>query len=257
MEDVLLRIGRDAANFIREMRDERGIDEVIGKHGDDVTRVVDKRSEENVFQLLNETGYKFLFVSEESGVVKQSSDYDFVALIDPLDGSTNFVSGIPWSSVSIALYRRGERDFNKSFAGIVANVFTGDVYTYYNNKSYVNGVEVRQPKEISNVVLAYFTKKDLDKALNILNKVERVKIRSLGSASLDMILVCLRKAYLYFDVRNKLRNIDIAASTGFCSSLGVFPVNLKGERVNPGIEDVNLVGDVLVTYDQGLLSRLF
>ncbi|EWG06916.1 MAG: extragenic suppressor protein suhB [Candidatus Aramenus sulfurataquae] len=257
MENLLLEIGRKAVSFIQEIRNQSGLDRVIGRHGDDVTRVVDKKSEEYVFQLLNETGYKFLFVSEESGVVRQGDDYEFVALIDPLDGSTNFVSGIPWSSVSIALYKRGERDFNKSFAGVVANVFTGDVYSYYNGRSYVNGVEVTEPKKGSNVVLGYFTKRDLDKALKMLNNVEKVKIRSLGSASLDMILVCLGKAYLYFDVRNKLRNIDIAASTGFCSTLGVFPVNLKGERINPGIDNVNLVGDVLVTYDQSLLSRLF
>ncbi len=256
MESILRNIGKEAIDFLNELKDKEGIDKIIGKHGDDVTRVVDKKSEDYIFELLRNTGYKFLFVSEESGTIKEN-DYDYIAIIDPLDGSTNFLNGISWSSVSIALYKNQEKDFIRSYAGVVANIFSKDIYTYCNGKSYINGNMIENIKSKSNIVLAYFSKKEIDKASQIFKKLEGFKIRTLGSSSLDMILVCTGKAYFYFDIRDKIRNVDVAASTGFCSSLKIYPFNTQNEIISSSLNSVDVIGEIMLTYDQELKKRLF
>lgn len=256
MESILRDIGKEAIRFLNELKGKEGIDKVIGKHGDDTTRVVDKKSEDYIFELLRNTGYKFLFVSEESGTTKENN-YDYIAVIDPLDGSTNFINDIPWSSVSIALYKKEEKNFIKSCAGVVANIFSKEIYTYYNGKSYINGNVIENIIPKSNIILAYFGKKEIDKAYQILKKLEGFKIRTLGSASLDMILVCTGKAYFYFDIRDKIRNVDVAASTGFCSSLKIYPFNSKNEIISSSLNSVDIIGEIMLTYDEELKKRLF
>lgn len=59
--------------------------------------------------------------AEESGKINNHSEYTFV--IDPIDGTNNFYSGVPYFSVSIALVKRGEPVF-----AVVHNPLTGDLY---------------------------------------------------------------------------------------------------------------------------------
>mgnify|MGYP001772524439 CR=1 FL=1 len=251
------RVAIEAAKFLYEHREDEGISKVIGFHGNDTTRVIDKKSEEYIFSLLKSTGYKFLLVSEESGTIFSDSNYDYIAIIDPLDGSTNYISGIPWSSVSIAIYKRGEEDLLNSITGAVANVFTSQIYSYDEKNAYINGKvieKVTPPDKI--LLLAYFSRSKLIQVKEFLDKLDSYKIRSLGSASLDMILVCTGKATMFFDVRGKLRNVDIAASSNFCERVGIQVYNSKLQKIRSSLTKVSVIEDVIVSLDQNLLHYL-
>ncbi|QIW23413.1 D-fructose 1,6-bisphosphatase [Sulfolobus sp. S-194] len=257
MREVLIKITKEIISFLYEEKDKQGIDKIIGKHGNDVTRVIDKKSEELIFDRLNHSGYKFMFVSEESGVVNKEN-YEYIAIIDPLDGSTNYLNGIPWSSVSIAVYKKGEKDILSSFTGVVGNIFTKKIYSYDENFSYVDDERIttlNPPDKL--LIIAYFSRSRLLSVKNFLDSLNvDYKIRSLGSASLDMILVCTGKASIYFDIRGKLRNVDVAASSNFCKKLEIIPRNSRLEEIRVGIEKVEQIQEIILSSDQNLLSSL-
>jgi len=255
MRENLVKVAKEIMSFLYEEKDKSGIGKIIGKHGNDVTRVIDKESEELIFDRLSHLGYKFMFVSEESGVVS-NGNYDYIAVIDPLDGSTNYIQGIPWSSVSIAVYKKDSSDMLSSVAGVVGSIFTKKVYSYDEANSYIDDEVVSQvlpPEKL--ILLAYFSRSKLLYIKNFLDGITReYKIRSLGSASLDMILVCSGKASMYFDVRGKLRNVDIASSSNFCKRLGIKTVNSRLEELKIGIRKVEEINEAIVSSDQSLLQ---
>lgn len=253
MRALVERIASEAAKALRENFGKEGIDRVLGYHGSDSTRLIDKISEDLIIESFVKEGIKATFVTEESGVIFKGDEY-FI-LIDPLDGSTNFVSGVPWSSVSIAVYRP-RSSFLDSLAGAVVNVFTNDVYSYEGGKSFHNGKEVARPDKFRNVLLVYVNKRVIDTVAQFVKSLDRdYKLRSYGAASLDMILVCTGNAALYADVRGRLRNIDIAASANFCNNVKITPVNLEGKPLNDvSIKEVIEVKEVVTSPYSELLS---
>ena len=255
MREELVRITKEIISFLYEEKDKSDIDKIIGKHDNDVTRVIDKKSEELIFDRLSNLGYKFMFVSEESGIVSKG-DYEYIAVIDPLDGSTNYIYGIPWSAVSIAVYKKDSNDMLSSIAGAVGNIFTKKIYSYDELNSYIDDKIFSQVSPPDRpIILAYFSTSKLPYLKNFFEGIKRdYKVRSLGSASLDIILVCSGKATMYLDVRGELRNVDIAASSNFCKRLRIKTVNSRLEELEIGIRKVETIKEAIVSPDQNLLQ---
>ncbi|MEM0173048.1 MAG: inositol monophosphatase family protein [Sulfolobaceae archaeon] len=255
----LERVARDSVKYLRELSErieEEGLYKVIGKHGSDVSRVIDKLSENYIINSLKELGYSFLFVSEESGVVKYTENYDYIALIDPLDGSNNFLMNIPWSSISIAIYDPTE-DFLNSKVGIVAEVHRDIIYSYERDQIFVNGKiltkRIIKDKDIK-LYLVYYDIDQIELISKILKGRRGIKIRSLGCASLDIINVCLGNAIAYIDIRNRIRNLDVAAAVNFCKRLGINALDLKGNLIKSSINNVENIKEIIVSRDLSLIS---
>ncbi|ACP44507.1 inositol monophosphatase [Sulfolobus islandicus Y.G.57.14] len=260
MIDLLNKIAISATKYLNEIKDEKDLDKVVGFHSGDTTRVIDKKSEEYIFQLLNDTGLKFKFVSEESGVIIPSNGYDYVALIDPLDGSNNFVLGVPWYSISVSIYGKSAKGLLDSLGGFVSHISIDKIYSYDISTAYVNGSPLKIEmigNSPSNVVITYFDERGIDKTLKILSVLKGYKVRSFGSASLDMILTCMGKAGLYFDIRGKLRNVDIAASANFCKRLNSIPSTLNGKEISSGIDDIYKIDEIIMSRDQSLIKNVY
>ncbi|MHA1558440.1 MAG: inositol monophosphatase family protein [Alphaproteobacteria bacterium] len=83
----------------------------------------DKKSET---VLINELSYaypEYNFLSEEKGKINQGYDSDYSWIIDPLDGTNNFLHGIPHFAISVALYRE-----NDILAGVVYDPIKDELY---------------------------------------------------------------------------------------------------------------------------------
>ncbi len=244
LRELLLSLGRDLFSFTAKVRSDPNSSRIVGYHSGDTSRIADREIESFIARYLADNNLPVKMVTEESGIIDPGNS-EYLAVVDPLDGSSNFVMGIPWYSVSIAMYEADATSMRESKAGLVMNLVTGRTYSYDERMAYVeDNPQIDNP----NTVLAYYDKEQVEDAMKVLERVKKpFKIRTLGSASLDMSLVCEGRASLYFDLRSKLRNVDIAASTNFCLKRGYSVVDEKGREVNPSVRNVTKIdGWVLV-----------
>ena len=170
----------------------------------------DKKVEKIILQELEKLKKNFSFLSEENGKI-ENQDKENIWIIDPIDGTNNFLHGIPHFSISIGLKSNDE-----IIAGVIFDPVKNELfYAEKNNGAYFNNQRIRVSK-----------KNNLDECLFASNNVginnKNLSIRNLGSAALDMAYVGAGRFDGYF--QNDLHIWDIAA--------GVIIVKEAGGTVN-------------------------
>jgi myo-inositol-1(or 4)-monophosphatase len=107
--NIMVKAARRASQIInRASQDIEHLKITTKQHSDFVTEV-DKASEAAIIEVLREAYPDYGILAEESGeAVGQDSGSDYQWIIDPLDGTTNFIHGFPQYAVSIALTYRGQ-----------------------------------------------------------------------------------------------------------------------------------------------------
>ena len=183
----------------------------VSKKGprDFVTKT-DRRAEEILIEELSKSKKKFSFVTEESGILK-NRDADNVWIIDPIDGTTNFLHGIPHFAISLAL-----KINNEIVSGIIFDPIKNEMfYAEKNNGAYFNNQRIRVSKKIN-----------LDECLFGTNiegvKFTNLNVRCSGSASLDLAYVSAGRLDGFF--QKKLNIWDIAS--------GILLIEEAGGKVN-------------------------
>ena len=192
-----------------------------------ITKYVDKIAEEAALNVINKSKTRVNVLSEEIGFVDNDAEYTFV--LDPLDGTRNAARGIPFYSVSLAV---GKNRISDVEYGIVKNIPTGDVFlaekgygAFLNNKRI--GVPELPDKEIlSSLALG----KNYDKTT--IKLARKDKVRSLGSASLEMCMVAIGALDFYVIGKEYLRCVDIAASTLILREAGGVVTDIHGEELD-------------------------
>lgn len=91
----------------------------------DVTRKIDVLSEEICLKHLEDLQIPLLVFSEEAGEIKLGNSPEIAVLIDPIDGSSMAIRGIPLCSVSISFHRLPDLE---TLVGAVGNFFTEEIY---------------------------------------------------------------------------------------------------------------------------------
>ncbi len=175
--------------------------QVSRKGPSDFVSNADIKAEKIIIEELIKSKRNYSIISEE-GENKINNDKDNVWIIDPIDGTTNFLHGIPHFAISIALKSKNEIVSGLIFDPIKNEMF----YAEKNNGAYCNNKKIR----VSN-------KKNLEECLfatggtkiNEINTKKDVIIRKSGSASLDMAYVAAGKFDGYF--QKNLNIWDIAA----------------------------------------------
>ncbi|PZO87554.1 MAG: inositol monophosphatase [Micavibrio aeruginosavorus] len=104
---VMIRAAEKAGrSLLRDFNEIENL-QVSRKGPGDFVTAADKRSEKIIFEELQKARPDYSFMMEESGEVK-GNDPDHVWIIDPLDGTHNFMHGVPHWSISIALEQKGQ-----------------------------------------------------------------------------------------------------------------------------------------------------
>ena len=170
----------------------------------------DKKVEKIIIEELTKSRKKFSILSEEIGEVI-NSDKDSYWIIDPIDGTTNFLHGIPHFAISIALKIKEEIVSGLIFDPIKNEMFYAEKNcgAYFNNQR----IRVSKKKNLSECLFATGGKDEINKSLNI---------RKSGSAALDMAYVGAGRYDGYF--QKNLNIWDIAA--------GIIIVKESGGRIN-------------------------
>ena len=157
----------------------------------------DKKVEKILIEELEKYKKNYSFLSEENGKI-ENKDKENIWIIDPIDGTNNFLHGIPHFSISIGLKSKNEIIAGVIFDPIKNELFFGEK----DNGSYINNHRIRVSK-----------KNNLDECLFASNNVginsENLSTRNLGSAALDLAYVGAGRFDGYF--QNNLNVWDIAA----------------------------------------------
>ena len=199
--------------------------------GDFVT-TADKRTEEILISELQKAHPEYGIISEETGTINKTN-INNRWIIDPIDGTMNFLNGIPQFAISIAYEENKEIK-----CGVIFNPITNEMYcAEKGNGSYLNNTRLRvsNKKKIDDALLVTGGPKQTSK---IKNKIfsEYIKIsthvsnvRKFGSAALDMAYVASGKFDGYW--QRELNYWDIAA--------GIIIVKEAGGYVEYFDEDIN------------------
>ena len=120
---IMIRAAEKASRAL--LRDFNEVEQLqVSRKGPaDFVTAADKRSEKIIFEELQKAKPDWSFMMEESGQVK-GNDPDHVWIIDPLDGTHNFMHGVPHWSISIGLERKGE-----IIAGLVYDCAKDELFT--------------------------------------------------------------------------------------------------------------------------------
>ena len=157
----------------------------------------DIKVEKILIEELTKSKKNFSILSEEAGFIK-NKDNKNIWIIDPIDGTSNFLHGIPHFAISIALKSK-----NEIICGLIYDPIKDEMfYAEKNNGAFFNNQRIRvsQKKEINACLFATG-----GKYINEIN----LPIRRSGSAALDMAYVAAGRYDGYF--QNDLNLWDIAA----------------------------------------------
>lgn len=175
----------------------------------------------------------FNVIAEES--YDNSLKFDNSIIIDPIDGTTNFVNRVPHTAISVGVYKN-----KKPYIGIVYNPILDELYYAKINKgAFLNGkkIEVSKQKTFQKALISTgfpYSNGSCEKDLNMVIKQMRKvlpncqDIRRLGSAALDLCYVARGSYEGYYEMN--LKAWDVSAGIIILTEAGGKVSNEKGKK---------------------------
>ncbi len=218
--------------------------QVSKKGPGDFVSAADKRSEKIIFDELQRARPGFGFLMEESGEIK-GKDSNARWIIDPLDGTTNFLHNIPHFCISIALEKDGEITAGVVYDPIKDEIFWAEkgLGAYMNNQR----LRVSSRKNLDESLIATGIpfcgngdQETFSKELNLIAP-KVAGIRRMGAAALDLSYVAAGRYEAYWE--RGILSWDVAAGLIIVQEAGGFIKSLTKEK------KVHLSPDLLVGND--------
>lgn len=214
MVNIALRAARQAGEMIVKSADNLDRIRVDEKGRHDFVTEVDQHSEETIIYQIKKAYPEHRFVCEESGI-SGNPDSDVEWIIDPLDGTTNFIRGIPHVAVSIACRIKGRLEH-----AVVVEPFKREEFTTSRGSgAHLNGHRIRVSGRTSETGALYATGipfsapsfDHMDDYLQCMREFANNSsgIRRLGVASLDLAYVAAGRMDMFWEMY--LKPWDIAA----------------------------------------------
>lgn len=208
---AVVSIAQEAGAFIKQEFHQFDKTKIEYKEANNLVSYVDKGAEKIIVEGLRKILPEAGFITEEGTAFHDGED--FVWIIDPLDGTTNFSHGLPIWSVSIAL-RRGD----EALIGVVYEPNLDEVFSAWKNGgAYLNGkrIQVSQEKLLSKSLIAtgfpYYQFEHSEKYLTILGDLMQNThgLRRWGSAAVDLAYTACGRYEGFFEYN--LNAYDVAA----------------------------------------------
>nr|WP_121271632.1 inositol monophosphatase family protein [Pedobacter schmidteae] len=224
----VIAIARLTGNFIRKESMNFDANAIEFKGLNDLVSYVDKNAEKqlvrNLSKILPEAG----FTTEEETINTKGAVYNWI--IDPLDGTTNFIHGIPTYSISIALYEDAH-----PVIGVVYEINRGEMfYTYKGGAAYLNNkpITVSARTQLSDCLLAtgfpYYNFEKQQQYMALFADMMRKchGLRRIGSAAVDLAYVACGRFDAFFEYN--LNAWDVAAGAYLVQQAGGQIMNFGG-----------------------------
>lgn len=210
MLTIAVRAARNAGDLLRRSADNVSQLTITQKERNDFTSEVDWKVEQEIIKVLRGSFPDHSILAEESG---EQGNSDSVWIIDPLDGTTNFLHGFPHYGVSIALKQKGKLEIGVVYDPVRDELFTaerGGGATLNNRK-----IRVTKPTSLKGTLIGtgfpFKYQQHLDAYLKMFAAltVDSAGIRRAGSAALDLAYVAAGRMDGFWEIG--LRPWDMAA----------------------------------------------
>lgn len=213
-------IRQESINFSHHHIEYKGLNDLVS--------YVDKTAEEQLVVALSALLPEAGFITEEQTNQTVGEAYQWI--IDPLDGTTNFIHGIPTYSVSIALQQQDEL-----VLGVVYEVCRDECfYAWKNGGAWLNGerIQVSQAPKLSHTLLAtgfpYYDFRKKEPYLKVFQEMMESchGLRRIGSAAVDLAYVACGRFDGYFEYN--LNVYDVAGGAVLVKEAGGEIFNFSG-----------------------------
>jgi myo-inositol-1(or 4)-monophosphatase len=242
--NVMIKAARKAGRALKRDFGEVENLQVSLKGPANFVTAADRRAEETLFEELSHARPGYSFLGEEGGK-REGADKTHTWIVDPLDGTSNFLHGIPHFAISIALEREGT-----VVAGVIYNPANDDLFTAERGKgAFLNDRRLRVAgrRRLLDAVVAcglpHHGRGDLALGLKEIAAMQDkvAGLRRYGAAALDMAWVAAGRYDAYWE-----RNIspwDVAAGIAMVREAGGYATDLDGG------ESPHVTGDVLAANE--------
>ena len=211
MVNIAVRAARAAGDIIVRNMDRLDRIKVVTKQNNDFVSNVDHLAEEIIISTIKQAYPDHGILAEESGKQAESSEFQWI--IDPLDGTTNYLHGFPQFAVSIALKHKDRLEVGVIYDPVSQELFTAS----RGNGAMLNDRKIRvtSHKGLQNALLGtgfpYYDQSYLDTYLETMKELmQRTSgIRRPGSAALDLAWLAAGRIDGFWEFN--LRAWDIAA----------------------------------------------
>ncbi|MDZ7263820.1 MAG: inositol monophosphatase [candidate division KSB1 bacterium] len=246
-KEVAILAAQTAGKLVRESLGTITPDDIQDKRPFDYVTAVDKACEKLIIDLIRQHYPDHEILAEESGNSSQKNSFRWI--IDPLDGTTNFIHHFPHSGVSIALEKEAE-----VILGVVYDPYRDELFwAEKGGGAYCNGkrIAVSKHARLSHCLIAtgfpFKEKQLIDRYWSVLSAIFMAVsgIRRTGSAALDLTYVACGRFDGFFELRLSLW--DIAAASIIVREAGGKITDFEGH------ENRLLSGSIIAT--NGLIHQ--
>ncbi len=230
MLNVAVKAARRAATIINRASLNLERLQIDRKQHNDFVTEVDKAAEEAIIETLSEAYPNHGFLAEESGELLNNSDH--IWIIDPLDGTTNFIHGFPQYAVSIALSVNGVIQQAVVYDPNRDELFSASkgAGAYVDRRRLRVASQIKLENALIGTGFPYRQDQDVDQYLKIFAEMTRqcAGLRRPGAASLDLAYVAAGRYDGFFE--SELKPWDMAAGALIITEAGGLVGNYRGEE---------------------------
>lgn len=220
---------REVGEFIRKEHQNFDRARIEQKEGiSNLVSYVDKKAEEMIVSSLQKILPGSGIIGEEGTNIKSENEYEWI--IDPLDGTTNFIHGMPLFAISIGMVKSG-----KLVLGVILEINSQECFhAIVNDNAYCNQkiIHVSPTKLLSESLFATgFPYYDFPKRENYMNVIKHLLdhthgMRRLGSAAVDLAFVACGRLEGFFEYN--LNPWDVAAGALIVQQAGGTVTDFRG-----------------------------
>ena len=230
MLNVAVKAARRAASIINRASLNLERLQIDRKQHNDFVTEVDKAAEEAIIETLSEAYPNHGFLAEESGELLNNSDH--IWIIDPLDGTTNFIHGFPQYAISIALSVNGVLQQAVIYDPNRDELFSASkgAGAYVDRRRLRVASQIKLENALIGTGFPYRQDQDVDQYLKIFAEMTRqcAGLRRPGAASLDLAYVAAGRYDGFFE--SELKPWDMAAGALIITEAGGLVGNYRGEE---------------------------
>ena len=205
-----------------------------------LTMKIDEAAEKVIIETLRQYDVPTYLISEEIGErYIGGEDAEITLVVDPIDGSTNAITGIPFYSTSLALGKyRVDQTIDSLSLGVVKNLVSGETFhaikgegSFWKDKKIITS----KGKEIDEALVSFYAYRSLRFNSQHYELCKSIKTRTLGSEALEICYVAKGSLDACIDVRGYSRVVDIAAAKIILEEAGGIFTDLQGKKHKVGL----------------------